>query len=76
MNFLVKILSSDDGEKRDNPVWCLVHVITGGNATLCGGEFFGEGESSCSYETKRTERGGITCEECLRIIKEIKSVKL
>lgn len=76
MNHLVKILSDDSGEKRDNPVWCLSHEITGGNATLCGGEFYGEGESGCDYKIKSTEKGGITCEDCLRIIRKIKSVKL
>lgn len=76
MNYLVKILSDDRGEKRDSPVWCLSHQVTGGSATLCGGEYYGEGESGCEFKVKNTQKGGITCHECIRIIKEIKSVKL
>jgi hypothetical protein len=76
MNHLVKILSNDDGDKISDPVWCLVHQICGGNATLCKGEYFGFGESGCVYEIKKVKKGGITCLQCLEIIKKIKAVKL
>ena len=75
MNFLVKILVSDDGEKREPQKWCLVVHYTG-SQTFCQGEFFGFGESGCEFETKTVKKGGITCDECLRKIKEIKNVKL
>ena len=73
---IVKIITSDSGEKYKKPKWHLIEVIAGGNATFCGGEFFGYGESGCEYKTKVTERGGITCEECLEKIRRIKAVKL
>lgn len=76
MNRLVKILTDDLGEKRDNPKWCLIHEIAGGNATFCGGEYFGSGESGCEFLTKKSKRGGITCPDCLEKIKIIKAVKL
>jgi hypothetical protein len=75
-NGLVKILTSDSGEKRIKLKWHLIHEICGGNATLCGGEYFGLGESGCDYKLKTTKKGGITCEQCLKIIKEIKAIKL
>lgn len=70
---VVKIISDDSGYKRDNPVWCYVHTIAGGNATLCGGEYFGYGENSCTYKVKT---GKITCQRCREIIKRIKTVQL
>ena len=78
MNFLVKILSSDDGEPRDKDqqFWHLVENTAGGNATLCEGEYFGEGESSCKFETKKVDQEGITCPYCIRKIKWLKKIKL
>lgn len=76
MPVIVKIISDHSGEKRLNPKWHYIHTVCGGNATLCEGEFFGMGESGCKFEIKKTERGGITCDECLQIIKTIKSIKL
>lgn len=73
---VVKILTSDQGEKYDKPKWHLVTEIAGGNATLCGGEYFGSGESGCDYKVKRVDKGGITCEDCLKEIRIIKALKL
>lgn len=73
---LVKILSDDDFEKIENPKWHLIVTISGSNATLCTGEFFGEGESNVIYENKIVKRGGITCRKCLEQLKELKSIKL
>ena len=73
---LVKLLTDDDGYKIDKPKWHYVVTLTGDPATLCSGEFFGIGQSSCTYKEKTVERGGITCERCLKIIKEIKDIKL
>ena len=60
MNNLVKILTSDDGEPREETeqYWHLVYNETGAQ-TFCEGEFFGYGESACEYEEKSVERGGI-----------------
>ena len=39
-------------------------------------EFNGNSVSACTYESKQVEKGGITCPECLKRIKLIKSIKL
>lgn len=76
MHTVVKIITRDDGEKVDNQVWCLSHVIAGGNATFCTGEYYGFGESSCEFKEKEVQKAGITCNDCLAKIKIIKSIKL
>lgn len=73
---VVKILFDDDGEKRDEPVWCLSEFVDGAPRTLCSGEVYGDGESSVIYKEKTVERGGITCDNCKSIINRIKSIKL
>ncbi len=77
-NYLVKILSDDDGEliEKQNQLWHYVVNKSGGEMTLCKGEFFGFGESACKFRIKVVERGGITCPHCLSQIKQIKSIKL
>lgn len=72
---LVKILSSDDREVRQETKWCLVEVSCGDECTLCQGEYFGAG-AGCEYETKIVDSGGIECEECLAIINKYKAIKL
>ena len=42
---------------------------------FCNDQVFGYGESGVLYDTKESERG-ITCEDCKKAIREIKSVKL
>ncbi len=76
MNKLVKILSDEDGDKIENPKWCLTQCTDGSLRTLCSGECFGEGEGRATYTTKEVKRGGITCEKCLEIIKLYKSIRL
>ena len=73
---IVKILSGDDYVTRENPVWCLVQSSCGDSATFCDTEYFGFGASSCEYEVKIVESGGITCEKCLEKINAIKEIKL
>jgi len=73
---LVKLLTDDDGYKIDKSKWHYVVTFTDDPTTLCSDEFFGIGQSSCTYKEKTVERGGITCERCLKIIKEIKDIKL
>ena len=73
---IVKILSGDDLEERENPVWCLVVEKCGDSATFCSGEYFGYGASSCVYEYKLVESGGVTCPDCLNRILRIKEIKI
>jgi hypothetical protein len=73
---VVKITKGDDGERRDDPVWCYVFNDVTGLQTLCCAEYFTFGESRCEYKTKSVDKGGITCKRCLEIIKHIKSIKL
>ena len=76
-NKLVKILSDDDGYIDNDPKWHLVDPCNnGGEATLCQGEYFGSGETDCTYETKTRSRGGITCSQCIEYLKTYKRVKL
>lgn len=78
MNTLVRIITNDDGDETNNPLdWHLQDPCNWqGAATLCTGEFYGIGESACTYEEKHVIRGGITCKQCLKAIKGYKSVKL
>lgn len=78
MNHLVKILSDDNGEARENHLqyWHYIDTVCGDPCTLCESEFFGLGQSGCEYEVKQTKRGGITCPTCLRRINIIKAIKL
>lgn len=78
MNTLVKIISDDQGQIRESHLqnWHFVIKDSGSNQTLCSGEYFGEGESSCEYELKTVKKGGVTCSDCLKKIKYIKSIKL
>jgi hypothetical protein len=77
MNYLVKLLTTDDRDKIEDPKWCLVDPTNHmGPATLCTSDFFGCGESACEYEEKEVQRGGITCESCLEKIKTIKAIRL
>lgn len=78
MNTLVRIITNDDGEPTGNPFdWHLTDPCNRqGAATLCTGEFYGIGESACTYEVKEVLRGGITCKLCNEFIRTYKSVKL
>ncbi len=76
MNKLVKLLTNDDGQKQE-PLWHLIDPANEtGPSTLCSGEFFGYGESSCTYELKSVKRGGITCLKCTGKLKTYKAVRL
>jgi len=77
MHSLVKITSDDDGDEKPDPQWCLVDPSNfSGPAALCTQEYFGDGESSCVYETKEVRRAGITCRLCLEKLKLMKAIKL
>lgn len=74
-NHVVKITKSEFGESQTSN-WHLVSPITAEPATLCGGEYFGLGQSDAEFEEKSVSRGGVTCQVCLRIIQAVKAVKL
>lgn len=73
---VVKILVNNDGDTVDDPKWCYSFEVSGSSVTLCSGEVFGYGEGNAEYKTKVVAKGGITCNDCLSIIREIKSIKL
>lgn len=75
MNHIVKFLTDEDGFKEQNKSWHYV-VNQDANRALCNGQVFGFGESKVEYKDKLVERGGITCSECIKLIKEFKSIKL
>ena len=78
MNKLVQLLTDEDGEPEDYPDrWHLVDPCNyQGDAALCTAQFFGVGESPVLFNKKTTTKGGLTCPECLKILKAYKSVKL
>lgn len=64
-------------EPRPNAPWCLVVFAGGADVNFCEGLVFeDQDEAGCEYEIKRVKRGGITCEGCLRQIREIKAIRL
>lgn len=76
MNNLIKLINDEDGEPGDG-LWHLVQQAGGGEDTiLCTGEVYGYGEGDAVAELKTVKRGGIECRKCMRIIKEIKAVRL
>ena len=74
-NHLIKLIIDQDGEERD-PVWHLSGGIHG--EILCTGEYVSTEESDGDpvYEIKTVQRGGITCQNCMNAIMEMKNVKL
>lgn len=75
MHNLVKILTDEDGEPMP-PVWHYPFNNGDADRVLCSGQVFGDGEGTATFEIKQVQRGGITCEECLKLIKAFKKVKL
>jgi hypothetical protein len=76
MHDLVKIIINEDGDKVDDPKWHWIENNGDSERTLCGGEVFGFGEGNAEYKIKTVNRGGITCSQCLQLIKEFKAIKL
>ena len=72
---LVRILIDDDGLDVDSPQWHLLETDGGGPHALCTGEFVGEGESGCVFETNEVQRG-VPCARCRAIIKRHKVIAL
>jgi hypothetical protein len=76
MHTLVKIVVNDDGDKVNEPKWHWIVDHFDSERILCTMEAFGFGESSAEYKIKTVNRGGITCSQCLQLIKEFKAIKL
>lgn len=76
MNNLVKIIKNEDGDFQQNPQWHLVQNDGGSNRSVCTGEVFGLGEGSAEYKFKSVAKGGISCPECIEIVKWFKTIKL
>jgi len=76
MHTLVKITFDEDGQKVDEPAWCLSVSGAGSTMCFCSGQVYGWGEGHAGFEEKEVYMGGITCGSCLSSIKEIKSIKL
>lgn len=73
MPYIVKLLTTDRGEKAEFPKWHYAYNHQTGRMALCTAEYYGEGESGCEYKTKV---GKITCPNCLEIINHFKKLKL
>lgn len=81
MNHLVKCLVNDDGEEvsLEDQVWCATTHINGDPAVLCTGNFTTYscgGNENTEYIFKSVKRGGITCRDCLAILREYNGYKL
>lgn len=67
-----------DGSRPTEPVslddaksWHAISPQGDGESTICGQVY-----SEYDRESKTVERGGITCKDCLSVIKIIKQIKL
>lgn len=75
MNHLVKITENYDGEvPKEDQRWCYATNAFDTCRTLCGETL--DAASHYRAEEKAVKRGGITCKQCLAVIKDIKSVRL
>lgn len=74
MNHLVKITENYDGDvPEEDQRWCA--TVNGDTCrTICGETL--DTASHYVAEEKAVKRGGITCNLCLNMIKQIKSIKL
>ncbi|MBL4759385.1 MAG: hypothetical protein JKY80_00815 [Mariprofundaceae bacterium] len=72
---LVKITVDEDGYDEDSG-WHYIGEAGGSECCLCDGQVFGLGEGDAEFKIKEVKRGGITCDKCLRIIREHKAVRL
>ena len=77
MNHCVKFITDHDGSAFKDNFWHLVFDdFTGIRRTFCTGDVIDEGETDAEVRHKHVKRGGITCDDCLDKIKQIKSIKL
>lgn len=78
MNRLVKLLVNEDGDTVENPVWCLVDPSEKqAPMPLCDGAVFESWDAVyVQFESKRVQRGGITCQKCLERLNILNAVRL
>lgn len=74
---LVKFIQ-DEGMDEDykDEYWHLSTTACGDPQKFCTNEVYGEGQGNAKGTVKIRQKGGITCPECLKQIKQIKSIKL
>lgn len=76
---IVKITVDDDGVKipAKEQVWHFVTSSCAEDQALCTGEYLSwGGTTELECVIKEVERGGITCPDCLSLIKRFKEIKL
>ncbi len=73
---VIKIYVHDDREKVKYPKWHLIQDWGDTPRILCDGSVFLMGDGDVKYDIKEVERGGITCPECLSILKHFKDIRL
>lgn len=73
---VVRFKTDPFGEKARNSFWHLSVTPTDCAQIFCSGEVYGSGVSEAEYIEKDVLRGGITCPECLSIIRAFKRIKL
>ena len=70
---LVKVITTREGNySSTEDYWCLNAY----GRQLCTGEYIEADGRWQQVEEKERAKGGITCPECLEMIKEIKKVRL
>lgn len=77
MNDLVMIFTDHTGMIVDEPLWHLVDMIAGEPSTICTMQPVStQIYRQMLIDEKSVKRGGITCPDCLAVVKHMKAVKL
>jgi hypothetical protein len=80
MHTLVKLLINEDEDVQMSNVWHFRTHAGGSYMLLCTGEVYDteshQGEGYALAVEKTVQLGGITCPDCMDIIKNMKSIKL
>ncbi len=76
MNYLYRVTIDPENEKikEVDQVWCASTRTTDTLRTVCGWALDAFGCQA--YDSKAVKKGGITCDDCLATIKEIKAIRL
>lgn len=77
-HIVVMITTDEDGYHIpvDERKWCLSVEWGGSPMAACDGQVYGYGEGATKYKTKDMTRGGVTCPDCLAIIKFYKQLNV
>lgn len=76
MTVSVKLLIDEDGDADERNTWHLSVYFSGSPTLFCTGEVYGQGEGNAEGVERTRVRGGVTCEDCLNRIREIKAVRI